>query len=311
MHLETFLYMLLQSDKTLPPPGLKPDFEALARQASMYATPNDWIKVPAQNLEVGKSSTAKSLPNESFGWDNEMPVRKIKVPAFEAQARPLTNGDYARYLSEGGIDKYPASWIIQTSNGHDILNEGKKVSTTSSDPLDSFILGKAVRTVYGPVPLAFALDWPVMASYNELAGCARWMNGRIPTSEEVHSIYAYVERLRGEQISFLSPGNIPAVNGHLVNDGVEESPPQGGGRKRSGTENGVTTDPNSLFTDLGGCNVGFKAFHPVPVTQNGNTLAGRGGMGGVWEWTSSVLERWEGFEPMEVYPAYTGLSRIL
>ena len=44
----------------------------------------------------------------------------------------------------------------------------------------------------------------------------------------------------------------------------------------------------------------------MPVTQNGGRLSGRGDMGGVWEWTSSVLERHEGFEPMKLYPAYTG-----
>lgn len=29
-------------------------------------------------------------------------------------------------------------------------------------------------------------------------------------------------------------------------------------------------------------------------------------MGGVWEWTSSVLQKHEGFEPMPLYPNYTG-----
>lgn len=29
-------------------------------------------------------------------------------------------------------------------------------------------------------------------------------------------------------------------------------------------------------------------------------------MGGVWEWTSTVLEAHEGFKPMELYPGYTG-----
>jgi formylglycine-generating enzyme required for sulfatase activity len=52
--------------------------------------------------------------------------------------------------------------------------------------------------------------------------------------------------------------------------------------------------------------VGFKHWHPVAVTANGDKLAGQGEMGGVWEWTSSVLERHEGFEEMELYPAYTG-----
>ena len=45
----------------------------------------------------------------------------------------------------------------------------------------------------------------------------------------------------------------------------------------------------------------------MPVTQNGDQLSGQGNMGGVWEWTSSALTRHEGFEPMELYPAYTGL----
>lgn len=45
----------------------------------------------------------------------------------------------------------------------------------------------------------------------------------------------------------------------------------------------------------------------MSVTQNGNQLSGQGNMGGVWEWTSSALERYEGFEPMKLYPAYTGL----
>ena len=28
-------------------------------------------------------------------------------------------------------------------------------------------------------------------------------------------------------------------------------------------------------------------------------------MGGVWEWTSSVLRKWDGFTPMSLYPGYT------
>lgn len=29
-------------------------------------------------------------------------------------------------------------------------------------------------------------------------------------------------------------------------------------------------------------------------------------MGGLWEWTSSVLEKQEGFVPMKLYPGYSG-----
>ena len=90
----------------------------------------------------------------------------------------------------------------------------------------------------------------------------------------------------------------------MSNDGVEISPPPrpshtgGSGAKQS-------LDPHQLFADLEGCNIGFKHFHPMPVTQNGGRLSGQSDMGGVWEWTSSVLERHEGFEPMKIYPGYT------
>ena len=61
-----------------------------------------------------------------------------------------------------------------------------------------------------------------------------------------------------------------------------------------------------LFIDLDGANVGFQHWHPMPVTGNGDCLAGQGEMGGVWEWTSSTLQKHEGFEPMSLYPGYTG-----
>ena len=43
----------------------------------------------------------------------------------------------------------------------------------------------------------------------------------------------------------------------------------------------------------------------MPVTHKGGQLAGQGDMGGLWEWTSSALEKQDGFEPMQLYPAYS------
>jgi len=72
-----------------------------------------------------------------------------------------------------------------------------------------------VRTVFGTVPLKLALGWPVVASYDELAGCAQWMGGRIPTMEEARSIYSYVESIKEEFEKSLG-NTIPAVNGYDV-----------------------------------------------------------------------------------------------
>ena len=88
-----------------------------------------------------------------------------------------------------------------------------------------------------------------------------------------------------------------------MNDGVEETPPHGPSQTVSGGS-------SELFVDLAGANVGFQYWHPVPVTADGGRLAGQSEMGGVWEWTSSVLEKYEGFEPLALYPGYTGRQPV-
>lgn len=93
---------------------------------------------------------------------------------------------------------------------------------------------------------------------------------------------------------------------HLVNEGVEESPPS----KPSANGSSATAagpDPREVYVDLSDANVGFKHWHPVAVTPDGNRLAGHAEMGGLWEWTSSVMEKRDGFEPMKLYPAYSGM----
>jgi formylglycine-generating enzyme required for sulfatase activity len=80
----------------------------------------------------------------------------------------------------------------------------------------------------------------------------------------------------------------------------------------NGTSGAVTgLSPHELFANLEGANVGFKHWHPVPVTAHGDKLAGQGEFGGAWEWTSTVLEKHEGFEPMKLYPGYTGKHKSI
>jgi formylglycine-generating enzyme required for sulfatase activity len=94
---------------------------------------------------------------------------------------------------------------------------------------------------------------------------------------------------------------------HLVNEGVQESPTSKPFLNGSSSA-AAGLDPNQLFVNLDKANVGFKHWHPMPITQDGGRLAGQGDMGGLWEWTSSALEKQEGFEPMKLYPAYSSKS---
>jgi L-histidine Nalpha-methyltransferase / hercynylcysteine S-oxide synthase len=220
------------------------------------------------------------------------------------------NGVHSNGYSNGHTNGNGNRYTNGNSNG---------LSNGSSAIPESFLEGKSVRSVYGLVPLKLALDWPIFASYDELLGCAAWMGGRIPTFEEVRSIYTYVDFLKKDEAERQLGKTVPAVNGyapantifmsfnadggersHLVNNGVEETPPS----KHSRTVGGGSA--KDLFIDLDGANVGFQHWHPVPVTARGHRLAGQSDMGGVWEWTSSVLEKYDGFEPMALYPGYTG-----
>lgn len=241
MHLETLLYMLVQSEKTQPPAGAPyPDFEAMAREARAKAVSNEWFSIPEQRITIGiEDNENDTTTKRYFGWDNERPTRSVVVPAFSAKATAITNGDYARYLQVTGARKLPESWsqnVTTVSRGlADRIDQAFDNSETSSDgsrsnssgssdsgspeggqddlEINNYVRDKAVKTVFGKVPLGFALDWPVMASYDELVGCAVWMGGRIPTLEEAKSLYEYVSVQKQKECDKALGATIPAVNG--------------------------------------------------------------------------------------------------
>ena len=201
MHLETFLYMLLQSEKTLPPPGVgRPDFAGIFHNARRIEKANQWFIIPEQTVTIGLDDPGDKIPDVSFGWDNEKPRRTTGVHSFVAKARPVTNGEYAQYMKVNPRKNNPASWVSLHPDGE--LDEN--ASRLSSR---SFLSRFAVRTMFGPVPLELAQDWPVIASYDELAAYAEWNECRLPTFEEARSIYQYVEGLKRKESQ-------SALNGH-------------------------------------------------------------------------------------------------
>ena len=220
MHLETLLYMLVQNEKILPPPNVvKPDFEAMAREAEAKAVPNKWNNIPATTIHLGMDDPeSMSGPERFFGWDAEKPSRSVSVNNFSAKSRPITNREFAQYLHEKEISAIPASWsesAVQNGvqqNGTSHADGDTYTQTNGDSGLSSFMQNKLIKTVFGPVPLAQALEWPAIASYDELAGCAAWMGGRIPTMEEAKSIYKYTQEIKRLEAHEALGNTIPAVN---------------------------------------------------------------------------------------------------
>lgn len=76
MHLETLLYMMLQSPKTLPPPHtVKPDFAKLAEEARSARVANEWFTIPGQEVTIGIDDPEDGVdPKVHFGWYDSVPV---------------------------------------------------------------------------------------------------------------------------------------------------------------------------------------------------------------------------------------------
>ncbi|KAF5670013.1 tRNA-specific adenosine deaminase [Fusarium heterosporum] len=261
LHTETFLFMTIQSSNILPPPGLPiPDFPKLAKEAALGRIPNQWQTVPAQTFTIGYDDPeSDDGPDRFFAWDNEREPYEIQVPRFESQTRPVSNGEYAKYLMETRCSQIPATW-------------NKVRSVGAYGDFTTFVAHHSVKTVWGPVPLAQALDWPVMASFDEVERYANWAGARLPTLHELRSIHEYVERRRKAPDS--------SVNKYFH------------------------TDPSSIFVDLTETNSGFRNFHPMGITHKAR-LCGLGDTGGAAEWTRTILAPQPGFKPMDIYPGYS------
>lgn len=121
------------------------------------------------------------------------------------------------------------------------------------------------RGMFNLVPLP--LDWPVYVTQDEATAYARWRGGRVPTEAEY------------QRAAFGTPS------------GEERMYPWGG-------------EP----PDATRGNFGFTNWDPVPV---GSYPAGASAwgvhdlVGNGWEWTSTIFDGYDGFEPMRSYPVYS------
>jgi L-histidine Nalpha-methyltransferase / hercynylcysteine S-oxide synthase len=303
MHIETLLYMLIQSPKTRPPPYMPiPDWRELAKRGAKPAMDESmrWQYFPGGQITMGLDDPEDdSVPSKApFGWDNENPRRTEVVKPFLASKRPITNGEYAIFLHHTN-GKAPPSWSGTYSNW-------------------------TIKTVFGPVPLSLASDWPVMASYDDLSSYAQWKGGRLPTEGELRLLYDYLHMK--DAVAQRIALNIDAVNGHLTQDGVNTTPPSDlyepaatssnrtnaaktlNGNYSSGSSDGdkVRDIYDEVYVDMTGKNIGFRHWHPLPLPA-ANKLS-TGSDGGAWEWTSTTFARHDGWIASKVYPGYSGLS---
>jgi ergothioneine biosynthesis protein EgtB len=149
-----------------PPSGpLAPRAGSDDRSRSEQST--SWHPHPAGVRWVGHAGGG-------FAFDNEGPRHRVFVDGFEIATRVVTNGEYRRFIEDGGYDR-PELWL---SDGWAAKAKGGWVG-----PRYWHREGWQVFTLHGMQPLD--PHGPVChVSYYEADAYARWAGVRLPTEFE-------------------------------------------------------------------------------------------------------------------------------
>ena len=167
MHAETLCYMLHQ----LP----------LDRKFNRTAAPLPRVPSPiSSSVEIPAGVATLGLPRgdgSPFGWDNEFEELRIDVPAFAIDSHNVTNGDFLRFMREGGYGDHS----LWTEAGWEwITSQGRKHPAFWSPRGDSWFY----RTMFEEVPLP--LDWPIYVSHDEATAYCVWAGKELPSEAEWH-----------------------------------------------------------------------------------------------------------------------------
>ncbi len=168
MHHETLAYMLQELDHGLKQPP--PNWPELPGPGE--AQPTRPVEVPAGEIVLG------ALPgSQPFGWDNEFPAHRALVPAFAIDSHPVTNAEFAEFVSAGG---YTEGRLWRAADWGWITRlHLRQPHSWRSDPQ-----GCRVRGLLEDVPVAHAAHWPAQVSWAEANAYARWRDARLPTEAE-------------------------------------------------------------------------------------------------------------------------------
>jgi iron(II)-dependent oxidoreductase len=144
MHAETLCYLIhnLPLEQIAAPP-VQPPEAAPAPQPV-------WIEIPAGRATLGRPR------GEGFGWDNEFKAVHVDVPAFAIGKYKVTNGDYLRFVNDGGP---PPHYWKRHANGW------------------------RLRTIFAEIPLP--LDWPVWVTHSQAAAYASWAGVELPSEAQL------------------------------------------------------------------------------------------------------------------------------
>lgn len=133
------------------------------------AVPLDWTAVEGGVMQIGADGTG-------FAFDNELPRNKQFVAPFSIANRLVTNGEYLRFIEEGGYRR-PEHWLAE---GWNAVNTHHWQAPIYWRQIDG---AWHEFTLHGLQPLDHARP-VVHVSQFEADAYARWAKARLPTEFE-------------------------------------------------------------------------------------------------------------------------------
>ena len=152
---------------------LKPAYQKQWPLTTVRAREPRWIRFDEGLREIGAQTEAS---RRGFAFDNECPRHRVWLDAFEIASHPVTNGDFMRFMDDGGYRR-PELWL---SAGWDTASARGWQAPDYWSRRDG---EWRVFTLHGEVPVD--PHTPVChVSFYEAEAFARWAGARLPTEAE-------------------------------------------------------------------------------------------------------------------------------
>ena len=213
IHLETSSVIM----RLMPLAELRHGNELSSEEQSLWSTcesigpapANEWLAVAAQTVRLGKPDD-----DQTFGWDNEYGIEEVRLPAFKAARRLVSNAEFLAFVEDGGYAR--EEWWAEEGRGwlHYTRAEHPKFwgRRTAGG-------GYFQRNLLNEMPLP--LNWPVEVNCLEAHAYCAWLaartgeNVQLPTEPHWYALrHTLPSAVSADQPDWKrAPGNINLEHG--------------------------------------------------------------------------------------------------